>query len=113
MEISFIVVLWVIVSVIQAIAERRQPPPPPAEFEVELPPANEPIKPAEVHEVNLAELYLQRKAETPKPAAPKVQPKPAPVEEKEFEAALTPAAAMNAIILSEILDKPKALRRRR
>lgn len=112
MEISLIVVLWVIFSVIQVIAERRKVPPAPTELppDFEIPTlANDPTRPVE--EVNLAEIYQRRRAEKiPQPVQQPVQKSQPP--QKSFDVELTPATAMNAIILAEILDKPKALRRR-
>ena len=95
MDISFIVVLWVIISIAQAINDRKKAPPPPQippDFEIPTL-ANDPNKPAEIEEIDLEELVT--------------------AEEKTSEIDLTPNAIMNSIIMNEILDKPKALRRRR
>lgn len=108
MEMSLIVLAWIIFSAVQIISERkRQPsskPPPATTFEMPTL-ANDPNQSAEFQEVNVAQLYRQRKAET-KIESPKVRP---PVEEIPAE---PPALDMHAIILAEILEKPKALRRR-
>ena len=105
---SLIILAWIVFSVIQILAERQRPPssnpPPGATFDIPTL-ANDPHQSAEFQEVNVAQLYRQRKAEV-KSSTP-VQT-PAPVEEENPP----PAIDMNAIILSEILDKPKALRRR-
>lgn len=121
MDISFIVVLWVIISIIQAVVERKKAPPPPElppqDLDFEIPTlANDPA--AEVEEIDLAELYRQRKIENQKSenaVAAKVQSETEfkPVEENKLELDLTPAAVMNSIIMNEILDKPKALRRKK
>ena len=113
MEISFLVILWVIFSVAQVIFERQRPPSstPPPDFEIPTL-ANDPAQPAEVHEINFAELYRQRKAAVksePKKSQPDLKVED---DSKDFGIDLTPASAMNAIILGEILNKPKALRRR-
>lgn len=114
MDISFIVVFWVIISIVQAISERKKDPPPP-----QIPPnfeiptlANAPNKPAEIEEINLEELYQQRKESMKNSTAEKFQTE-VTAEEKFSEINLTPNAIMNSIIMNEILDKPKALRKRR
>lgn len=121
MDISFIIVMWIIVAIIQAVNDRKKAPPPPQippeDLNFEIPTlANDPNKSAEVQEINLAELYRQRKQAAEKLAASKVQPEQkifVEEETKNFEFDITPASAMNAIIISEILDKPKSLRRKK
>ena len=121
MDISFIIIMWIIVTIIQAITDRKkaQPPPqiPPEDLNFEIPTlANDPNKPAEIQEINLAELYRQKKKATENLAATKVQPEDkifVEEETKNVEVNITPESALNAIILSEILDKPKALRRKK
>lgn len=120
MDISFIVVLWVVVTIIQAINDRKKAPPPPEippqdstdDLNFEIPTlANDPNKPAEVREIGIAELYRQKKSATPKV---KAETKNFVEEETQNEKVnLTPESAMNAIIYSEILAKPKALRRKK
>ena len=105
MDISFIVILWVIIAIAQAINDRKKAPPPP-----QIPPDFEiPTlkQPDEVEEIDVTKMYQQKKDAV----ASKVQSEI--VEEKDSELDLTPSAMMNAIIMSEILDKPKALRKRR
>lgn len=108
MEMSLIILAWIVFSAIQILAERQRPPssnpPPGATFDIPTL-ANDPHQSAEFQEINVAQLYRQRKAEA-KAETPKVQTQP--VEEEKPPLAID----MNAIILSEILDKPKALRRR-
>ncbi len=117
MEISFIVVLWIIVTIIEVVTDqkRRAEFPPPQNTEFEIPPlANSPNQSAEVQDFNFVELYQHKKQAELKTTEQNIHPELKPVEEKrDFDLEITPAAAMNAIILSEILDKPKALRRRR
>ena len=117
MEISFIVVLWIIVTIIEVVTDqkRRAEFPPPQNTEFEIPPlANSPNQSAEIRNFDFVELYQQKKRAELKNSAENIQPEIKPVEEKrDFDLEITPTAAMNAIILSEILDKPKALRRRR
>ena len=108
MDISFIVILWVIISIAQAINDRKKAPPPPQippqDLDFEIPTIRQPDA---VEEIDITELYQQKKDAV----AAKIQPEI--VEEKNSELDLTPSAMMNAIIMSEILDKPKALRKRR
>ena len=118
MEISFIVVLWIILTIIEAVSEtkRRANLPPPQGSEFEIPTlANDPNQSAEIRDFNFVELYQQKKQAELKKSAENIQPEIQSVAEEKSGAELeiTPATAMNAIILSEILDKPKALRKRR
>ena len=134
MDMSIIIVLWIVIAVVQGLADKNKKPtsnPPPnlpqnnsPDFEIPTL-ANDPnfpgeensiliqdtTQPAEVREVNLAELYRQKKlfAQTEnKFTAPEVQQNKIPeVEQKNFSLDLTPSATMNAIILGEILSKPK------
>jgi|GEM_PF-1882799 len=130
MDMSFIIVVWVVIMIVQGALEKKKPtsnPPPQTGTEnlpdFEIPTlANDPNFPgeensilvqdttqsAEVREVNLAELYRQKKlfAQTEnKIAEPEI--KIPEVEQKNFSLDLTPSATMNAIILGEILSKPK------
>lgn len=123
MDLTIIIVLWVIVSIVQAINDRKKTPPPippqdsTGNLDFEIPTlANDPNKPAEVEEINLAEIYRQKKLAAQNLESAKVQPETKNIVEEEtknIEVNITPESAMNAIILSEILDKPKALRKRR
>ncbi len=105
MEMSLIILAWVVFSVIQILAERKRQPSsnPPPNFRIPTL-ANDPTQSAELQEVNLEHLYRQRKSEVK--AATPVQTTQ-PVEEPP-----PLSIDMNAVILSEILSKPKALRRR-
>ena len=137
MDMSFFVVLWIIFIVVQNVFEKKKPTsnPPPnlpknnsPDFEIPTL-ANDPNFPsdeqiilspntrqsAEVQEINLAELYRQKKffAQTEtKKISPQIQVQEVEeVEQKNFSANITAETAMNAIIWSEILGKPKARRR--
>ena len=125
MDISFIIVLWIIVSIVSAITDRKKAPPPPENpqndsnrnFTFEMPTlANDPNQYVENQEIDLAELYRQKKQATKNSADTKLKPENknfVAEETKNIEVEISPASAMNAIILSEILDKPKALKKRR
>lgn len=113
--------LWIIISSVESISGRKKNPPPQVppndstNFTFEMPTlANDPNKPAEVQEVNLVELYRQKKQAAQKSAPPKTENNFFVEEEtKNVEVDITAASAINAIILSEILDKPKALRKKK
>ena len=123
MDITFIIVLWVIISIIEAVGSRKKNPPPQVppndsdDFNFEIPTlANAPNKTAEVQEINLAELYRQKKQAAQTSTAAKIKPEEkifVEEENKNIDVEISPASAMNAIILSEILDKPKALRKKK
>ena len=137
MDMSIIVVVWVVVMIIQNIFDKKKPKPPqnnlpPNESDTNFPGfkiptlANDPnfpgeenqilvqdtTQPAEVREINLAELYRQKKIaaqtennfSTPQVQDQNISPK---VEQKNFSLDFTPSATMNALILGEILSKPK------
>jgi len=135
MDMSIIIVLWIVIAVVQGLADKNKKPtsnPPPdlpqnnsPDFEIPTL-ANDPNFPgeensiliqdttqsAEIREVNLAELYRQKKlfAQTEnKIVSPEVQVqnKIPEVSQEKFTLDLTPSATMNAIILGEILSKPK------
>ena len=135
MDMSIIVVVWVVIMIVQGALEKNKKPtsnPPPnlprnnsPDFEIPTL-ANDPnfpsegnsiliqdtTQPAEVREVNLAELYRQKKlfAQTENKISEsevELQNKFPEVEQKNFSLDLTPSATMNAIILGEILAKPK------
>lgn len=124
MDISFVVVLWIIVMIVQAINDRKKTPPPPeippqnssGNLDFEIPTlANDPNQ-SEIEEINLAELYRQKKHAAQNLQANKTQAETKNFVEEEtenIEVNITPESAMNAIILSEILDKPKALRQKK
>ena len=132
MDMSVIVVIWIVVMIVQNAFEKKKPTSnPPPNFpqnnspDFEIPTlANDPnfpgeensiliqdsTQPAEVREINLEELYRQKKifaqAET-KNFSQQTQEKISDAERKNFSLDLTPSATMNAIILGEILSKPK------
>ncbi len=123
MDLTFIIVLWLIVSLIEALSSNKKKPPqiPPQDstgnLDFEIPTlANDPNRAAEVQEINLSELYRQKKQAAQNFTATNTKPETTNFveeENKNIEVNLDSKSAMNAIILSEILDKPKSLRRKK
>lgn len=124
MDISFWIVLWIIFLIVQNVADKKkkskQPPinsENPPDFEIptlsndpNFPDEETSIQSAEVREINLAEIYRQKKVEAQNFSD---QPeKIHEVEQKNLPLNLNSETAMNAIIFSEILGKPKSMRRR-
>ena len=117
MDIFFIFLIWAAVTIIDNMSKRkkRRLPPPQnqsPDFEipslanspsVEMPIFIESPRPAEFQPIN------------PPPQTKKIpaQIREAEEEIKPLDLRLTPSNVMNAFLMSEILDKPKALRRRR
>ncbi|MBQ9442645.1 MAG: hypothetical protein IJU55_06545 [Selenomonadaceae bacterium] len=134
MDISFWIVLWIIFLVVQNVFDKKKKSkrPPinsenPHDFEIPTL-ANDPNFPgeensilietpnqsAEVREINLAEIYRQKKSAAQNFSS-EISAKDEnlnEVEEKKLPLSLNSETAMNAIIFSEILGKPKSLRRR-
>lgn len=136
MDFSLFVIIWIVILIVENVAGKKKKLPqnqPPAEKsgKLNIPTlANDPnfpgedvtvfedeVKPAEVREIGFTEMYRQRKADL---GAEKIS---ARTVETNFENSsenkksnlplnLNAESAMNAIILSEIFGKPKALRRR-
>lgn len=134
MDISFWIVLWIIFLVVQNVLDKKKKsklPPTnsenPRDFEIPTL-ANDPNFPgeenpiliqnpnqsAEVREINLAEIYRQKKsvAQNFSPEISEQAEKFHEVEQKKLPLNLNSETAMNAIIFSEILGRPKSLRRR-
>lgn len=121
MELATIFLIWLAITVIDNLAKRRKrrlpPPESPPDFDIptiqgdpnfpgeELPIFIESPRQAEVRPRNL----------TPPSRPKKISPQEVQraQEANELDLTLTPANVMQAFILSEVLDKPKALRRRR
>ncbi len=134
MDMSLLVILWVVILIVQSVTDKKKkkklPPVPPAEnaddrnFDIPTL-ANDPNfpgedvtvyrdteRPAEVRKVNFSEMYRQRKAAREKiPARTAESTVQTTVNEgKSLPLNLNAESAMNAMILSEIFGKPKALR---
>ena len=138
MEFGVLAVLWVIIFIAKLFIKppppKKKPTPKPLPInttgkgDFEIPTlANDPNfpdesvtifkdeeKPAEVREINFTELYRQRKAEVHEKVSARTEEIKLQTSEKKSSLPfnLTAESSMNAIILSEILGKPKALQRR-
>ena len=121
MDFSLFVIIWIVLLVAENVLSKKKkspPPPTPTESTDGGNPSfpNEDVvifqdeqKAAEVRGVG-TELYRQRKAEQANVSARSAETNLA--EKNSSPLNLTAESAMNAIVLSEILGKPKALRRR-
>ena len=113
MELATIFLIWLAVTVIDNLAKRKKRRlPPPQDFDIPTLP-NDPNFPGE--EVPIF-IENPRQAEVrPKqnpPAQIKAKKVSEPREEtEELNLNLTPSTVMNALILNEILGKPKAMRK--
>ena len=122
MDVLFIIVMFVIVSIIDNLSSRKKPRVPQQQNPNEQPNFDIPTL---ANDPNLPGEEIPILIETPRPA--EVRPKEIPPrrqatstqmirEEKNFpevDVEFTPSTIVNGFILSELLDKPKALRRRR
>ncbi len=118
MELATIFLIWLVVVVIDNLAKRKKrrlPPPQSNSPDFDIPTlANDPNFPNEeipifIETPKQAEIRPQ-KISRPKP---QITPKQELHEEEsnELDLNLTPSTVMNAFVLSEILGKPKALRK--
>lgn len=132
MDVLFIIVMFVIVSIIDNLSSRKKPRVPPQNHDeqpnFDIPTlANDPNLPGE--EIPLV-VEIPRPAEVrPKKIPPRSVQKiftqlqcsqkisAQPVHETQeisgLDVEFTPSTIVNGFIMSELLDKPKALRRRR
>lgn len=112
MELATIFLIWLAVTVIDNLAKRKKRRLPPREapdFDIPTLPGEE--IPIFIESPRQAE--VRTKNFQPKPKKISAQEVHKTEETNELDLNLTPAKIMDAFILSEILDKPKALRRRR
>ena len=118
MELATIFLIWLAITVIDNLAKRKKRLPQPKndspDFDIPTLP-NDPNFPGE--EVPIF-IERPRQAEIRTKNSPPRQKKISEQEfhdsqeKNEFDLDLTPSKVLNAFVLKEILDKPKALRRR-
>lgn len=118
MELAVIFLIWVMVTVIDNMAKRKRRIPPQTDspdFDIPTLP-NDPNFPGEevpifIESPRQAEVRPQKISRPQKKIAPREVHEAEEISELDLD--LTPAKVLNAFVLNEILDKPKALRRRR
>ena len=121
MELAFIFMIWLMVTIIDNMSKRKKrrlPPPQNDSPDFDIPTlGNDPNFPGEEVPIfieNPRQAEVRPRDYTPPPRPKKI---PAQVREEnesaELNLNLTPSNVMNAFVMSELLDKPKALRRRR
>lgn len=118
MELATIFLIWLAIVVIDNLAgrkKRRLPPPENNSPEFDIPTlANDPNFPGEEVKIYIEsprKAKLCSKSMPPAQIKPKISVQEVQEENKGLDLNLTPSTVMNAFILSEILGKPKALRR--
>jgi len=133
MDVLFIIVMFVIVSIIDNLSSRKKPRVPPQQnpneqpnFDIptlandpnlpgeEIPILIETPRPAEVRPLNPPPRSVQQMFTQPqRPKKNFAQPVREESEVSGLDVEFTPSTIVNGFILSELLDKPKALRKRR
>lgn len=111
MELATIFLIWLAITIIDNLAKRkkRRLPPPEESPDFEIPTIPDEEVPIFIENPMQAEVR-------PKKSSPKKKVSEQEVREaeeiNELDLNLTPSNVMNAVVFSEILDKPKALRRK-
>lgn len=118
MELATIFLIWLAVTIIDNMAKRKRRIPPPTDspdFDIPTLP-NDPNFPGEEVPIFI-ESPKQAEVRPKKSSPPKKKISAHEVHEaeenSELDLDLTPSKVLNAFVLNEILDKPKALRRRK
>ncbi|MBQ3725866.1 MAG: hypothetical protein IJR52_00815 [Selenomonadaceae bacterium] len=121
MELATIFLIWLAITIIDNMAKRkkRRLPPPNGSPDFDIPTLpNDPNFPGEevpifIDSPQQAEVRPKKISQPPRPK--KISPREVheAQETSELDLNLTPSKVLDTIILSELLDKPKALRRRR
>lgn len=120
MELATIFLIWLVITIIDNMAKRKKRRVPPPQNQNDSPDFEIPTI---AGDPNLPGEEIPIVLETPKPA--EIRQKNSPPRRKKIadrdvresdednalDLILTPATAMNAFVLTEILGKPKALRR--
>ena len=122
MELATIFLIWLAITVIDNLAKRRKrrlPPPQNNQPDFDIPTIQgDPNFPGEELPVFIEsprQAEVRSRDLTPPPRPKKISPQKVHQTEEanELDLSLTPANVMQAFVLSEVLDKPKALRCRR
>ena len=113
MELVTIFLIWLVVEILDKLAKRkkRRLPPPEQSPEIDIPTlANDPnAEPLVIESTRQAEVR-QMPPRRPQRAAAQIQE--AEEQPKQLNLNLTRSEMLNAFVMSEIIGKPKALRRR-
>lgn len=117
MELATIFLIWLVVTIIDNLAKRKKrqlPPNDSPDFEIPTLPGdpNFPGEEVPIFIENPRQVEVRQKNSPPRQKKVSAQEVRKVEEPAEFDLNLTPSKVMNAFILTEILDKPKALRRR-
>ncbi|MBD3880098.1 MAG: hypothetical protein SR1Q5_10575 [Quinella sp. 1Q5] len=121
MELATIFLIWLAITVIDNLAKRKKrrlpPPESPPDFDI-LTIKGDPNFPGEEVPIFIEsprQAEIRSRDLTPPPRPKKISPREVHTaqEANQLDLTLTPANVMQAFVLSEVLDKPKALRRRR
>ena len=119
MELATIFLIWLFITIIDNLSKRKKrrlpPPENPPDFDIPTI-SGDPNFPGEevpifIESPRQAEVR-QRNFEPPRPKKHEQKFREAEEATADFDLNLTPSTVMNALIINEILDKPKALRRR-
>ena len=119
MELATIFLLWLAITIIDNLAKRkkRRLPPPNGSPDFDIPTLpNDPNFPGEEIPIfieNPRQAEVRQRTLPPHPKKISAQEVREAEETNELDLNLTPSTVLNAFVLNEILDKPKALRRRR
>ena len=121
MELATIFLIWLAITAIDNLAKRkkRRLPPPQSPPDFDIPTIQgDPNFPGEdvpifIESPKQAEVLRRNSTHTPRPKKISQQEVHTAQDTNELNLNLTPANVMQAFVLSEVLDKPKALRRRR
>ena len=113
MELATIFLIWLVVEILDKLAKRkkRRLPPPEQSPEIDIPTlANDPnAEPLVIESTRQAEV---RQMPPRRPQRASAQIHEAEEQPKRLNVNLTRSEVMNAFVMSEIIGKPKALRRR-
>lgn len=120
MELATIFLIWLAITVIDNMAKRkkRRLPPPENSPDFEIPTiANDPNLPGEEVPIFIENPIQAEVREKNYPLPRKKKSSAQEIREteqkNELDLNLTPSTVLNAFILTELLEKPKALRRQR
>lgn len=118
MELATIFLLWLAITVIDNLAKRKKnriPPGNSPDFEIPTLPGdpNFPGEEVPIFIGSPTQAEIRQKNLQPPPKKITAQDVREAEKNNELDLNLTPSNVMNGFIISEILDKPKALRRKR